>query len=104
MNRGLYISATSLVANQKKLDVLSNNLANTDTTGFKKDISLTETFPEKLLSKMGGEKTGPRLLGENRFSHEITQLNNRGNELQQIHTATTQNGYFVVSTPMGKAM
>ena len=52
MNRGLYISATSLIANQKKLEVLSNNLANVNTMGFKKDVALTETFPEKLLMKI----------------------------------------------------
>ncbi|NMB26696.1 MAG: flagellar hook-basal body protein [Tissierellia bacterium] len=102
MNRGLYISATSLVANQKKLDVLSNNLANVNTTGFKKDMSLTETFPEKLLSKIN-ERSKVRAVGENRFSHKVAYLNNRQNEQQQIHTASTQNGYFVVMTPMGKS-
>ena len=60
MNRGLYISATSLSANQKRLEVLANNLANVNTTGFKKDVSLTETFPEKLLAKLNGVQR-PRL-------------------------------------------
>lgn len=94
MNRGLYISATSLVANQKKLEVLSNNLANVNTTGFKKDLSLTETFPEKLLSKMGGEKTRPRLSGENQIDYQ------RDGE---VHIARTERGYFVVNTPMGRS-
>ncbi len=92
MNRGLYISATSLAANQKKLDVLSNNLANVNTTGFKKDISLTETFPEKLLSKINGGETKARLEGENQINYETDG---------RVHTASTNNGYFVVSTPMG---
>ncbi len=92
MNRGLYISATSLAANQKRLDVLSNNLANVNTTGFKKDVSLTETFPEKLLSKINSGKPEVKLRGENQIEYE----NNGG-----VHTASTTNGYFVVSTPMG---
>ena len=94
MNRGLYISATSLVANQKRLDILSNNLANVNTTGFKKDMSLTETFPEKLLSKIGEEKTRVRLSGENQINYQ------RDGE---VHIANTQNGYFVVNTPMGRS-
>ena len=102
MNRGLYISATSLSANQKRLEILSNNLANVNTTGFKKDMSLTETFPEKLLSKIN-DKPKIRTSGENEFIHEVTRFNNRQNEPQEIHTASTKNGYFVVNTPMGKS-
>lgn len=94
MNRGLYISATSLVSNQRKLEVLSNNLANVNTTGYKKDISLTETFPEKLLSKINGEKPKVRLRGENQIDYETDG---------RIHRARTNNGYFVVGTPMGKS-
>jgi flagellar basal-body rod protein FlgF len=94
VNRGLYISATSLVSNQRKLEVLSNNLANVNTTGYKKDISLTETFPEKLLSKINGEKPKVRLRGENQIDYETDG---------RIHRARTNNGYFVVGTPMGKS-
>lgn len=94
MNRGLYISATSLVSNQRKLEVLSNNLANVNTTGYKKDISLTETFPEKLLSKINGEKPKVRLRGENQIDYETDG---------RIHRARTNNGYFIVGTPMGKS-
>ena len=92
MNRGLYISATSLAANQKRLDVLANNLANVNTTGYKKDISLLETFPEKLLSKMKGSR--PRFRGENQITYEREG---------DIHRARTENGYFVIQTPMGNS-
>lgn len=94
MNRGLYIGATSLVANQKKLDVLSNNLANINTVGFKKDISLTESFPEKLLAKMSKTPELRNMPRENNITYE-----NNG----EIHTARTQEGYFVVNTPRGKS-
>lgn len=94
MNRGLYIGATSLVANQKRLDVLSNNLANINTVGFKKDISLTESFPEKLLVKMSRAPELKNISGENNITYE-----NNG----QVHTARTQEGYFVVNTPRGKS-
>ncbi|GFN36207.1 flagellar hook-basal body protein [Tepidimicrobium xylanilyticum] len=94
MNRGLYISATSLATNQKKLEVLSNNLANVNTTGFKKDRSLTETFAEKLLVKINSRQVRPSLRGENEITYETDG---------QVHRASTTQGYFVVETPMGES-
>lgn len=94
MNRGLYISATALDANQKRLEVLSNNLANVNTTGYKKDMALTETFPEKLLSKINAGKPNRTLIGENQIDYETNGI---------IHRASTNNGYFVVRTPHGNS-
>jgi flagellar basal body rod protein FlgG len=37
MNRGVYTAATGMVAQQTRLDVLANNLANVNTRGFKVD-------------------------------------------------------------------
>ena len=37
MIRGLYTSATGMLAQQKKMDTITNNMANADTAGFKKD-------------------------------------------------------------------
>lgn len=94
MNRGLYIGATSLVANQKRLDVLSNNLANINTAGYKKDISLTESFPEKLLAKVSRTPEIRNIPGANNIVYE-----NKG----EVHTAKTEQGYFIVNTPRGKS-
>ncbi len=40
MPYGLYISAEGANAQAKRLEVLSNNLANVDTTGFKRDLAI----------------------------------------------------------------
>ena len=37
MVKGLYTAYTGMINEQKRLDVLSNNLANADTNGYKKD-------------------------------------------------------------------
>ena len=94
MNRGLYIGATSLVTNQRRLDVLSNNLANVNTTGFKKDTSITESFPEKLLAKLSREPEFRNIPGVNEITYE-----NDG----EIHTARTKEGYFMVETSRGRS-
>ncbi|MHB8842646.1 MAG: flagellar basal body protein, partial [Candidatus Aquicultor sp.] len=37
MIRGLYASATGMLALMTKQDVIANNIANANTTGFKRD-------------------------------------------------------------------
>ncbi len=48
MIRGLYTSGWSMLALSKKMDVVSNNLANANTNGFKKDTVVYQSFPELL--------------------------------------------------------
>ena len=48
MIRGLYTSGWSMLANNRKMDVISNNLANVNTTGFKKDTVVFESFDSVL--------------------------------------------------------
>lgn len=52
MLRGLYTSAWSMIANSKKLDVITNNLANVNTSAFKKDTVVFESFPELLTRRI----------------------------------------------------
>jgi flagellar basal body rod protein FlgG len=40
MNYGLYLSATGIMASAYRQDVIANNLANSETTGFKRDLAL----------------------------------------------------------------
>lgn len=54
MFRGLYTAGSAMMSNTRRIDVVSNNLANIDTNSFKKDIILTETFEEVLISKRNG--------------------------------------------------
>lgn len=54
MFRGLYAAGTAMVVNTRKMEIVSNNLANIDTIAYKKDILLTESFEEILISKRNG--------------------------------------------------
>ncbi len=46
MNHGIYTGAAGAIANDKKFDIISNNLANVNTTGFKKQlISFADMLP-----------------------------------------------------------
>lgn len=48
MVKGLYTAFTGMVNEQKRLDVLSNNLANADTNGYKKEGTTSQTFADEL--------------------------------------------------------
>ena len=48
MVKGLYTAHTGMVNELKRLDVLSNNLANADTTGYKKEGTTATTFGDEL--------------------------------------------------------
>ena len=51
MIRGFYIGASGMNAQQNRLDAISNNLANVDTTGYKKDIAVSKSFSELLIRR-----------------------------------------------------
>ena len=48
MVKGLYTAYTGMVNEQKRLDVLANNLANADTNGYKKEGTTSQTFADEL--------------------------------------------------------
>ena len=69
MFRGLYTAYTGMLTQQQKMDGISNNLANVDTTGYKKDRMIQQSFDEILTYKLNdpevpqGESIGKMSLG-----------------------------------------
>lgn len=52
MIRALYTSGWSMRANSKQMDIISNNLANVSTNGYKKDTVVYESFPNVLVRRI----------------------------------------------------
>ena len=52
MVKGLYTAASGMINEQRRVDVLANNLANASTTGFKAEGSTSESFKEVLAYKI----------------------------------------------------
>ena len=52
MLRGLYTSYTGMLNAQYRMDIMSNNLANADTTGFKKEGSTSQAYSEVMAVKI----------------------------------------------------
>lgn len=64
MFRGLYTATSGMMANNRKQQILTNNLANANTPGFKQDQATIRAFPEQLIkaTQMGsGNSNGGKL-------------------------------------------
>jgi flagellar basal-body rod protein FlgF len=58
MDRGLYIAASGMLAEQIRQDQIANDLANASTPGYKADRTAQRTFGELLLSSSSGGPVG----------------------------------------------
>src|SRR5690554_1287983 len=117
MVRGWYTGASGMNAQQKRLDAISNNLANVDTTSYKRDISVSKNFPELLLRRMEddgvyrnpfGSADAAPIIGKVGLGVELNEL---FTDFQQGSYKPTGNGtdmalegkgFFAVETPYGE--
>ena len=58
MVRGLYTAYTGMINEQKRLDVISNNLANSDTVGYKTERVASQAFDDVLTIKIRDNSVG----------------------------------------------
>ncbi|RYG71615.1 flagellar hook-basal body protein [Lentibacillus lipolyticus] len=56
MLRGFYTAASGMIAQQRRQEALSNNIANANTPGYKADQPVVKAFPEMLMYRMGGKE------------------------------------------------
>lgn len=52
MFRGFYTAASGMIAQQRRTEMLTNNMSNANTPGYKADRSSLRAFPEMLLQRM----------------------------------------------------
>ncbi|MCL2500181.1 MAG: flagellar hook-basal body protein [Defluviitaleaceae bacterium] len=52
MIRGLYTSALGMITNMQRMDVITNNMANADTTSFKRDHVVSHQFSELMMNRL----------------------------------------------------
>ena len=91
MVKGLYIAGSSMITNIHKIDVIGNNLANVNTTGFKKDRVEVESFNARMLSRINGSNI-PSEMGTSTVTKELIG--------EEMHVETDK-GYFRIDTPNG---
>lgn len=110
MFRGIYASGTAMLTQEKRMDVISNNVANMNTVGFKEDEMISRSFRDELISK----------LDETNMVNQIQEVGpyNHGIHVDQVITAFKEgplmetgnytdtaiegDGFFVVNTDAGE--
>ena len=112
MLRGLYTAATGMNVQREKMDVLTNNIVNASTTGYKKDTLISSSFNEVLIERISdddpyvvntSEEVGPYSFGTH-IDEVYTDfaLGSLENTNTQTDLALTGEGFFVVDTPDGE--
>ena len=106
MIKGLYTGASGMLASKQRLNIVSNNLANADTTGYKKEGTVRESFPEMLINKIdskGKEEIGSLGTGvRNQFSYTDFSRGSLKHTANPLDLAIQGEGFFVVETPAGE--
>ncbi len=107
MVRGLYTAWTGLRNEERRMDVLTNNMANADTTGFKKIDATSQSFDRQLAVKINdvtvGEDTVWGIGGVNlgvkigETFYDMSQGNFRQTD-DQYNVALSGRGFFAIST------
>lgn len=105
MIRGFYAAVSGMVAHFNRAQIVSNNLANLGTVGYKEDVNTFRSFRSILLNRMGPE--GARPVGQMGAGTEISptvlkvdqgSLRATGNPLD---LAVDGPGFIAVQTPTG---
>lgn len=102
MNSGLYTAYSGLKARSDALDILANNLANVNTTGFKEEKAFFSLLEQSRAALNEGGELGAAVnrsvLAHRALNHEAGALGFTGRDLD---IAIAGNGFLAVQTPQG---
>lgn len=117
MVRGVYTGASGMIAEQYRLDVVANNLANVDKPGFKRDTATFKAFPEMMAARTEDDGVVIFPLGSTDIRPYVGRLGT-GVEVNEVFTEWEQGslretgnqldialgdkGFFAVETPHGE--
>jgi len=87
--RGFYTAATGMIAQQRRTEMLTNNMSNVSTPGFKADQSSVRAFPEMLISRVNSTKV-PTKSGLNLPTNSYVGALNTGVYVQETIPAFKQ--------------
>ncbi|MEG1848156.1 MAG: flagellar hook-basal body protein [Lachnospiraceae bacterium] len=97
MLKGLYTAYTGMVNEQNRMDVLTNNLANSATTGFKKEGSTSQTFKDVLAYKIKDSSENPNLARR-------IGINTPGVKIGENYTDYEQGAFKMTNNPLDIAI
>jgi len=102
--RGLYTSAAGMENALLKNNTISNNLANINTAGYKKQVTIEKSFSNKLLNKIYNNVTTIGKVGTGVGIDRIANDFDTGSFKETENTfdwAIKGEGFFAIQTPQG---
>lgn len=75
MFKGFYTVATGMIAQQRRTELLTNNLSNANTPGFKADQSTIRSFPDMLMSSVGKTNAPANQQAGSQYMSQVGALN-----------------------------
>ncbi len=96
MVKGLYTAHTGMVNEMKRLDIMTNNLANSETTGYKKEGTTSRTFADEYAIRV--KDTSSYGLATRIGSVSL------GTHLGQVYTDWSEGSYKVTDKPADLAL
>ncbi|MGC8767290.1 MAG: flagellar hook-basal body protein [Brevinematia bacterium] len=116
MVRGIFTGASGMMVQLENLNTIANNLANTNTTSYKREVTLFKAFPEMLARRVNDNGVVTFPLGSYDRAPIVGKFGT-GVEVNEIQTIFDQGslkqtenpfdlalegeGFFVVETPEG---
>lgn len=100
MNRGLYTASTGMTTQMQRMDVISNNLANVNTTGFKRDDATIRSFDDVMLERINDPKDP---YGSPYFNEQIGELG-FGVTIDQVNTDFSTGSHVITDSPLDFAI
>ncbi|MGL5255948.1 MAG: flagellar hook-basal body protein [Proteocatella sp.] len=108
MLKGFYNLSSSMITQNRNLDVVSNNMVNVSTPGFKKDTMTATTFKEQMLARTGNtDRSNKTELNTTSMivtaEETITNFSQGGFEQtgNMLHVALRNPGFFEIQTRNG---
>jgi flagellar basal-body rod protein FlgG len=105
MVKGLYTAHTGMVNEMRRLDILANNLANADTTGYKKEGTTSRTFADEMSVRLKDSSVSdmPTRIGQITYGVHLGQVytdySSGSFEVTDVTTdfAIDGNGFFAIA-------
>lgn len=90
MLRGMYTSATAMLAYSRRMDIVTNNLVNVETAGYKQDTMTTRSFPDMLISRINDPSV---------YQYKTVGPHNFGMHVDQTYTSFSSGAFEETSEP-----
>ena len=97
MVKGLYTAYTGMINEQNRMDVLSNNMANVTTVGYKKEGATSQSFDEVLDLKIKDSTVGYNLVTREGY-------NSRGVKIGENYVDWSQGGFRITGNTYDLAL